>query len=145
MEPFLVTLRDQAKAPRLVPDGALDDALVRLGHILAQLAEALEVEYIGPFVGLGAGREAFCLAIRAHTEAPGVQVWGARVCSAEPHSGLRANWELARVARLRKPVLAQALPPFLAGYYQAVVAADKGETGPGRRLLELSQALGAAL
>jgi len=144
MEPFLVTLRDQARTPRPRPDDALDDALARLSHVLSQLALALEVEYVGPFVGLGAGRKAFCLAVRAHTEAPSVQVWGARVCSADPHAGLRAHWDLAHVARLRKPVLVQALPAFLAGYYQAVVAADKGDTRSGRRLLELSQALGAA-
>ncbi|MHB8254766.1 MAG: hypothetical protein ACYDEV_13955 [Acidiferrobacter sp.] len=142
MEPFLVTLRDWARTPRSMPDAALDDALGRLSRILAQLALGLEVEYVGPFVGIGAGRQAFCLAVRPHTEAPGIQVWGARVCSAEPHLGLRAHWDMASVARLRKPVLAQALPAFLAGYYQAVVLAHKADTRPGHRLRELTQALG---
>lgn len=144
MEEFLVTLRRHAQAPDLKPDAGLDDALGRLGSVLAQLAQTLGVEYVGPYVGLGSGREAFCLAIRAHTEAPGVQIWGARVCSAEPQAGLRAHWELARVARLRKPVVAQALPAFLAGYYQAVVLAGKAKTRPGQRLRELSEAVSAA-
>ncbi|HUW98512.1 MAG TPA: hypothetical protein VMV40_06685 [Acidiferrobacter sp.] len=141
MEPFLVTLRDGAQAPAAGEDLAQDDALAQLSRVLSQLAAALEVEHVGPFVGVGAGRLAFCLAIRAHTEAPGVQIWGARVCSAEPRSGLRAHWDLARVARLRKPIVVQALPAFLAGYHQAVVAAGKGDTRPGRRVAELAHAL----
>ena len=143
MEEFLVTLRRHASPPGVKPDAGLDDALTRLSGVLDRLAGALAVEYVGPYVGLGSGREAFCLAVRAHTEAPGVQVWGARVCSAKPHAGLRAHWELARVARLRKPVVAQALPAFLAGYYQAVIKAGKADTRPARRLLELSEALSA--
>lgn len=143
MEEFLVTLRRHAGGPALRPDARLDDALARLDGVLARLAHTLAVEYVGPYVGLGAGREAFCLAVRAHTEAPGVQVWGARVCSAEPHASLRAHWELARVARLRKPVVAQALPAFLAGYYKAVAEAGKGDTRSGRRLRELTDALSA--
>ncbi len=145
MEEFLITLRRHAGAPGLKPDVGLDDALVRLGGVLAQLAQALAVEYVGPYVGLGSGREAFCLVVGAHTEAPGMQIWGARVCSAQAHASLRAHWELARVARLRKPVVAQALPAFLAGYYQAVVQAGLADTRPGQRLRELSEALSVAL
>ena len=141
MESFLSVLHDQARDPQRRPDKALDDALARLSRILAQLAPALAVEYRGPFVGLGAGREAFCLAVRAHEEAPGTAVWAARVCSAGPHRGLGAHWDLAAVSRLRKPVLAHALPEFLAGYYAAVAAAGKADTSAGRRLLALAQAL----
>lgn len=142
MEPFLATLCEQLRSPQ-PPGPALDSALARLSRILAGLASALEIEYIGPFVGLGAGHQAFCLAVRAHTEAFGVYSWGVRVCSAQAHAGLRASWELARVARLRKPVLVQALPAFLSGYYEAVVAAGQDETLSGRRLRELAQALQA--
>lgn len=142
VEPFLAVLRHHAYDPGARPDPALDEALARLGGVLAHLAGALEVEYVGPFVGLGAGREAFCLAVRAHEEAPGVRVWGARVCSAAPHRGLAAHWDLGAVARLRKPVLARALPGFLSGYYSAVQAAAKADTKAGRRLLTLVAALG---
>lgn len=141
MESFLMVLRDCARDPERRPDKALDDALARLGRILGQIAAALEVEYRGPFVGIGAGREAFCLAVRAHEEAAGTTVWGARVCSADPHRGLAAHWELDRVSRLRKPILARALPEFLAGYHTAVAAAHKADTGAGQRLLALAEAL----
>ncbi|WP_297362433.1 hypothetical protein [Acidiferrobacter sp.] len=141
MESFLMVLRDWARDPHRRADEALDDALVRLSRILAQLAPALEVEYRGPFVGIGAGREAFCLAVRAHTEDVGTTVWAARVCSAAPHRGLAAHWDLAAVSRLRKPLVAQALPAFLAGYHEAVVAAARAESAAGRRLRALSQAL----
>ena len=144
MESFLIVLRDQAGDPRRRPDKALDDALARLDRILSQLAPALAVEYRGPFVGIGAGREAFCLAVRAHDEGPNGVVWAARVCSAAPHRGLAAHWGLAAVARLRKPLVAQALPAFLAGYHEAVTAAARADTAAGRRLLALSQALGAS-
>ena len=141
MESFLIVLRDQARDPKRRPDRALDDALARLSHILSQLAPALGVEYRGPFVGIGAGREAFCLAVRAHAEGPHDPVWGARVCSAAPHRGLAAHWDLAAVSRQRKPLVAQALPAFLAGYHEAVVAAARAESAAGRRLRALSQAL----
>lgn len=143
MEAFLVVLRDHAQGPDRRPDKALDDALARLDRILAQIAPALEVEYRGPFVGIGAGRGAFCLAVRPHEEAAGIRVWAARVCSADPHRGLAAHWELARVSRLRKPILARALPEFLSGYHAAVAAARKADTGAGLRLLALAEALGA--
>ncbi len=138
-----MVLRDQARDPDRRPDRALDDALARLSRILAQIAPALEVEHRGPFVGIGAGREAFCLAVRAHEEAAGTTVWAARVCSADPHRGLAAHWDLACVSRLRKPILARALPEFLAGYHAAVASAHKADTGAGLRLRALAEALGA--
>jgi hypothetical protein len=141
VESFLIVLRDQARDPSRRPDEALDDALARLSRILSQLAPALEVEYRGPFVGIGAGREAFCLAVRAHEEGPNTSVWAARVCSAAPHRGLAAHWDLAAVSRLRKPLVAQALPAFLAGYHEAVAGAARADTAAGRRLLALAQAL----
>ncbi len=141
MEPFLMVLSDCARDPKRRPDRALDEALARMGRILSQIAAALRVEYRGPFVGIGAGREAFCLAVRAHEEGPDTQVWAARVCSAAPHRHLAAQWDLAAVSRLRRPLVARALPEFLAGYYEAVAAAAKADTAAGQRLLTLAQAL----
>lgn len=141
MEPFLTLLREHAYDPRARPTAALDEALGRLDRILARLAQALKVEYIGPYVGIGAGREAFCLAVRAHRETADAEVWAARVCSAGPHQALQARWSFSSVARLRKPILVGALPQFLAGYSAAVMAASQADTRAGRRLRELAHAL----
>lgn len=141
MEPFLTLLRDHARDSQARPTAALDEALGRLDRILFDLAHALKVEYIGPYVGIGAGREAFCLAVRAHKETADGEVWAARVCSAGPHQALQPRWSLSSVARLRKPILVGALPQFLGGYYDAVAAASLADTRPGRRLRELAHAL----
>ncbi len=145
MEPFLAIVRERAQAQPVVVDRALDEALAHLSRALAQIARAVKVEYQGPFVGLGAGREAFCLAVRAHTEAPDRVSWGVRVCSAEPQAHLRAHWEIARVGRLRKAVVVAALPAFVSGYYEAVQAAGKAHTRSGQRLADLVQALDAPI
>lgn len=141
MDSFLTLLRARIRDPSLPPDPALDDALGQLDHVLSGLAPALEVTYVGPFVGLGAGREAFRLVVSAHTETVQAKTWGARVCSAGPHQNLHARWTLRSVARLRKPIVLAALPAFLAGYYDAVVAAGKAPSKAGLRLLQLTQAL----
>lgn len=140
MEWFVVTLRDQGRSVSPCIDPKVDEGLGRLSRLLTTLAQALEVPYIGPMVGLGAGRDAFCLAVGAHIESPNNAVWSVRVCSAQPHAGLRANWDMSVVGRLRKVVVIQALPAFLAGYAVAVVTAGKGDTKAGRRLKEIALA-----
>ncbi len=143
MEPFLKILRERACAETIPVDAALTDALARLSRLLAQLAADLQVEYLGPPVGLGDGRDAFRLAVRAHQEAPGVRTWGVRVCSAQPHAGLRADWDLPVVSRLRKVVVVRALPAFLAGYEAAVAGAGRSGTRSSERLASLVRELGA--
>ncbi|MDA8389909.1 MAG: hypothetical protein M0Z76_04115 [Gammaproteobacteria bacterium] len=143
MEPFLKILRDRAHAGTIPADAALTEALGRLSRLLAHLAADLQVEYVGPHVGLGDGRDAFCLAVRAHEEAPNRRVWGVRVCSAQPHAGLRADWDLAAVSRLRKVIVVRALPAFLAGYAEAVAQAGRAPTRAGARLNHIAHALRA--
>lgn len=143
MEPFLKILHDRVWAGEIRTDAALDIALGQLSRLLAQLADDLKTEYIGPPVGLGAGQGAFCLAIRAHSEAAHERHWAVRVCSAQPHAALRAEWDLPAVSRLRKAVVVRALPMFLCGYRAAVVAAGKGGTRAGLRLASIVQALAA--
>lgn len=141
MEPFLRVLHDRIRAQEIRADAPLDVALGQLSRLLAQLADDLKTEYIGPPVGLGAGQGAFCLAIRAHSEVVRERHWAVRVCSAQPHAALRAEWDLPAVSRLRKAVVVRALPAFLSGYLAAVAAAGKDGTRAGLRLASIVRAL----
>ena len=145
MDLFLKILRDRAQAETIVVDAALTDALGRLSRLLAHLAADLQVEHVGPHVGLGEGRDAFCLAVRAHEEAVGSRAWGVRVCSAGPHASLRADWDLPAASRLRKAVIVRALPAFLAGYVEAVAQAGRLSTRSGERLSGIVRALCASV
>lgn len=138
MKDFINHLADQAVADRVRVDAALDDALRHLDHTLEGLAGALQVEHLGPFVGveaLGAHR----LVVRAHAWRLNEWLWSLRVCSTAPQAGLRAEWTVAGASRMRKPLIVKALPEFFAGYARAVTAAGRAESGAGRRLLELAE------
>ncbi len=133
----LLVARSRVVDPRV--DQELDDALARLDVMLAALAADLGVEYVGPEVGLGAGRHVYRLVVREHVSLNGRQDWSVRVCTALPCAGWRAEWTLHGASRLRKGVIVSCLPEFFAGYAQAVAAAGRDGTNSGVRLAGLAQ------
>jgi hypothetical protein len=136
---FLVHLASEARSPRVRVDAALEEALVRLDALLESLCQELQVEYVGPAVGVEA-REVHRLVVAAHAWTAGPPAWGVRVCCARAPSGWRAEWTLAGAGRLRKRLIVQALPEFLEGFLEAVVVAGKADTPAGRQLARLREA-----
>jgi hypothetical protein len=139
----IALLAARAAAPRFVADAALDRALDQLNRALDTLSAELAVVHVGPEVGVER-RDVHRLVIAAHAWRPGAAAWGLRVCSATAAGGWRAEWTLAGAGRLRKALIAAAVPALLAGYGEAVTAAGRHQTPAGRRLLELGRAAAAA-
>lgn len=133
----LLVARSRTSPPAV--DAQLDDALARLDAMLTDIIGALQVEYYGPEVGVGAGRHVYRLVARAHEWEIGHHRWSLRVCTALPHAKWRADWILQAASRQRKQQIVAALPAFFAGYAQAVIAAGKADTHAGRRVLALAQ------
>ena len=145
MEHALVEhLARQSRAPRVVIDGTLDQALAALDAELAGLAGELEVEYFGPGVGVDADPDAYRLVIKAHREDVGEPGWSLRVCDSAPSRAWHSMWAVHGVGRLRKVRVVRALGDCLAGYLAAVEAAGKADTGAGARLRALVDAFQSA-
>lgn len=135
-------LAEQAHAERVRVNGELDEALRALDAEMSELAGVLQVEYVGPGVGMRDmdAENVFRLAVRYHVWDTTEAGWGLKVCDGLPTGALRAMWPIYGVARLRKQQLVQALPEFFAGLAKAVCEAGKDETPSGRRVLALSAA-----
>ena len=135
-------LAAQAHAERVRVSGELDAALRALDAEMGELADVLQVEYVGPGVGMQdmGAEHVFRLAVRHHVWDVGEAGWGLKVCDGLPNGGLRAMWPIYGVARLRKQQLVQTLPQFFSGLADAVRAAGKDETPAGRRVLDLAAA-----
>jgi hypothetical protein len=135
-------LAAQAHADSVRVGGELDEALHALDAEMSELADVLQVEYIGPGVGMQdmGAEHVFRLAVRHHVWDVDKAGWGLKVCDGLPNGGLRAMWPIYGVARLRKQQLVQALPHFFSGLADAVREAGKDETPAGRRVLSLAAA-----
>ncbi|WP_455385804.1 hypothetical protein [Acidihalobacter prosperus] len=135
-------LAAQAHADRVRLSGDLDEALRALDTEMTELAEVLQVEHVGPGVGMQdmGAEHVFRLAVRHHVWDVSEAAWGLKVCDGLPNGSLRAMWPIYGVARLRKQQLVQALPQFFSGYADAVREAGKDETPAGRRVLSLAAA-----
>lgn len=103
-----------------------NQALEKFEDFFEPLSQALQVEYYGEMVGLGAGKAAYRLVVRQHewTGQHGF-VWGLRVCDALPNGQWRAAWRITAASRLRKEAIIAALPEFMENYYQTVEKAGK--------------------
>ncbi len=103
-----------------------NQALERFEAFFEPITQALEIEYYGENVGLGAGKAAYRLVVRQH-EWLGQNgfVWGLRVCDALPNGQWRAAWRITAVSRLRKEAIIAVLPEFMINYYQVVENSDK--------------------
>jgi hypothetical protein len=132
-----------ARAPRFEVTRELDDALMALDEEMARLAEALQVEYVGPGVGMAdmKAQHVYRLVVRHHVRDTTTAGWGLRVCDALDNNDLRPMWSVQGVGRLRKQQVFAALPAFFRGYAEAVAAAGKADTPAGRRVSAMARAL----
>ncbi|NOT17015.1 MAG: hypothetical protein HOP20_02960 [Sulfuriferula sp.] len=137
MKDFIQHLVNQSKLATPAINHALDDALTHLDHSLAGIAAALEVEYIGPFVGVET-LKAHAMVIRAHEWQIHQHTWSMKICSAVAEANYRPEWPAQGASRLRKRLIVQALPAFFAGYTAAVQAANKLDTPAGKRLTAIN-------
>lgn len=126
-------------------DERIADVLARWDRALDALTGALEVEYYGPDVGLGAGRAVYRMVVRRHRLGACVDSWGLWICTALPHARWRPAWRLGQVGRLRRREVIKRLPAFFDGYAGAVRQAGKDGTKAGRRILELAHRLRVAV
>lgn len=123
-------LAEQAKQERVAITPELDEALAWLDTTMERLAGALEVEYIGPAVGMKNinAEHVYRLMVRQHTWDVFVKAWSLKVCDALDNAGNRMSWPVQGVQRLRKQHVVQVLPEFFAGYLVAIEAAGKADT-----------------
>ncbi|OBS09125.1 hypothetical protein [Acidihalobacter prosperus] len=144
MDDNISLLAAQAAAPSVTVNAALDEALRALDRRIEVLAEALQVEYLGPGIGMldMDAEHVFRLAVRHHVWDVAHAGWGVKVCDALPNGGLRPMWPIHGVGRLRKQQLVRALPAFFQGYVTAVAAAGKAGTPAGRELQALAESFG---
>lgn len=126
-------------------DERIADVLARLDRMLDALTGALEVEYYGPEVGLGAGRAVYRMVVRRHRLGACLESWGLWICTALPHARWRPAWRLGQVGRLRRRAVISGLVVFFDGYAEAVRQAGKGGTKAGRRIFGLADRLRAVL
>lgn len=141
MDEVMNLLARQVSAPRVIINEMLDVALHALDQRLETLSALLEVEYLGPGVGMQDmdAEHVFRLAVRHHVWDVAHAAWGLKVCDALPNGGLRPMWPIYGVGRLRKQQLVRALPEFFQGYVAAVVAAGKARDAAGHQLQALAK------
>lgn len=136
---FIELLAEQAGRERVAVTPELDAALTELDRTFEELAPALEVEYVGPGVGVEGAEDVYRLVVRPHEWVMGSPSWSLKICDALPNAGWRVSWAVQGASRARKAMAVKALPAFFAGYLQAVRAADKSDTEAGQRLAALAQ------
>ena len=134
MKNFINHLVAQSRLGTVTVNATLDDALTHLDNMLAGLAEALQVEYLGPYVGVET-LLAHRMVVRPHEWKIHQPSWSMKICSAIPEANYRAEWPAQGSSRLRKKLIVKALPEFFAGYAEAVRTAGKIDTPAGQRLL----------
>lgn len=138
MNDFVALLVERSRAEQPKVDTALEGALTRLDHLLAEVSADLQVEYYGPCVGVEAAA-AHRLVVRAHAWDSGRPQWGVRICSAAPQAHWRAEWTLRGAGRLRKALIVRVLPEFFAGYSLAAAAAGRVRSASGQRVADLAR------
>lgn len=139
MQTFLDDLAQASGADPLVVNPRLDVALAQLDKMMAGLAGELQVEYYGPPIGIGAGRDVYRLVVKAHEWEIAQPTWSLKVCTALPHAQWRADWAVHGASRQRKALIVRALPSFFAGYAEAIAQAGKGESAAARRVQEIAR------
>lgn len=137
----LQLLADQATRERVSITPALDEALTAVDAELEAIAPELQVEYVGPGVGVEGQEDVYRMVVRAHEWVMNQPSWSMKVCDALPNAGWRAAWAIQGVSRARKTMVVRKLPEFMRGYMECVREAGKADTAAGRRLEELARAL----
>lgn len=139
----LETLARLVRDPPVSVSRELDEALEALDMEMTRLAGALQIEYLGPGVGMADmnAEHVYRVVVRHHVWDTTTAGWGVRVCDALDNNDLRPMWSLRGVGRLRKRQLLAVLPEFFQGYAAALEAAGVADTPAGRRVLEIARAL----
>jgi hypothetical protein len=139
----LEILARAVRGDRIAVTRELNEALAALDAEMAQLADALHVEYVGPGVGMAdmGAEHVYRLVVRRHVRDAATAGWGLRICDALDNNDLRPMWAIQGAGRLRKQQVVAALPEFFRGYAEAVTAAGKAETDAGRRVAALAEKL----
>lgn len=141
MNEVMKLLARQVSAPRVIVNEMLDIALHALDQRLETLSALLEVEFLGPGVGMQDmdAEHVFRLVVRHHVWDVAHAGWGLKVCDALPNAGLRPMWSIYGVGRLRKQQVVRVLPEFFQGYVAAVIAAGKAQDAAGLQLQALAE------
>jgi hypothetical protein len=139
MRSYLEILAERVGAEHVVIDAGLDQALAELDRVMERLGMALEVEHVGPGVGMAdmGAEHVYRLVMRRHRWDVFTESWGLKVCDALANCELRPMWPLQGTARLRKRQVVRVLPEFFAGYIRAVIEAGKSDTAAGRELRDI--------
>lgn len=151
-QPWVDVLRDaiaRVRQPAEQPPGSVTvtyeqarAALAELDAAITHIAEALQVEFVGPEVGLDGHNEAYRLVVRAHEwEAVGTHRWSVKICDGLANAGLRATWALQGAGRRRQVKVLEVLPQFLEDYRAAAAQRDLTDHGAFVRLDTLARAL----
>lgn len=139
------TLRPLAAAARegATAEASVNTALLALEQELNRLSESLQVEYVGPGVGMAdmQAESVYRLVIRAHEHDVTRTRWGVMVCDALDNCDYRPMWPMTGVGRLRRRQVIAVVPEFVKGFRDAVDAAGKGDTPAGQRLARIDAVL----
>lgn len=138
---MIALLAQESRAPKIIVNEALDDALRFLDQRMEALSSQLEVEFLGPGVGMQdmEAEHVFRLVVRHHVWDITHSGWGLKVCDALPTGGLRPMWPIYSVGRLRKQQLVRVLPEFFREYMTAVSNAGKEKSAAGLELQALAE------
>lgn len=139
MSDYLNVLARLGGASRVPITAELDEALAALDAEFEHLAPAMEVEYIGPGVGVEGKETVYRLVVRAHEWTIHQPSWSLKICDALPNAGWRAAWAVQGASRARKALTVNVLGEFLDGYATAIKAADKAGTEAGQRVLAMAK------
>lgn len=143
MQTHIELLAEQAHAPRVAITAELDAALQALDAEFEALAPQLQVEYIGPGVGVEGQEDVYRLAVRYHEWVMNQPSWSLKICDALPNAQWRAAWAIQGASRARKALLVRGLPQFMRGFAEAVRAAGKANDAAGRRVEAMARAFEA--
>ncbi len=146
MKPYIEALAARLIQDPLVLDTELDEALAELDCEMQRLSAELEVEHVGPGVGMRdmGAEQVYRLVVRRHRWDVFNEVWGLKVCDASSNCDFRPMWPIQGTGRLRKRQVVQVLPELFLGYAEAVARAGKDQTPAGREVQAITEALTAA-
>lgn len=116
-----------------------DAALQALETELNAIAAELQVEHVGPGVGMADmnAEGAYRIVVREHEHDVTRREWGVMVCDAADNCDYRPMWPLSGTGRLRRRQVMQALPELVAGWRAAANEAGSLLTPAGQRLAAL--------
>jgi len=137
--PFLLRIRETLDGERRISETTRSD-FQALDHLVANIAQDLQVDYDGPEVGIGTNSGLHRLRVAEHHWTGAQRGWGVAVCSYAQSNHPRSEWRLAKVSRERLPLVLHALPRFFLGYVQ-VARSQREDRASLRRLQHIAKLL----